>query len=155
MGTDARSGADLDRLEARLDRWLADQLASNPMVGAVERDVAGSRRWFVRLLGEQKDVFTVRFHLRQRTLYYETYLMPAPIENHGELYEHLLTRNWGLYGVQLAIGDEEAVYLLGHLPTQLVESDDELDRVLGSLYEGTERFFRPAMRIGYASKFGG
>ena len=31
----------------------------------------------------------------------------------------------------------------------------ELDRVLGTLYEVTERCFRPAMRIGYASKFGG
>lgn len=155
MGTDARSAAELDRLEARLDRWLADQLNDNPMVAAVERDVAGSRRWFVRLLGEEKDVFTVRFHLRQRTLHYETYLMPAPIENHREVFAHLLARNWGLYGVQLAIGDEEAVYLIGHLPTALVEDDDELDRVLGTVYEATERCFRPAMRIGYASKFAG
>ncbi len=153
MGTDARTPAELDELEARIDRWLADQLAENPMVAAVEPDVAGSRRWFVRVLGEQKDVFTIRFHLRQRTLAYETYLMPAPIENHGELYEHLLRRNIGSYGVHLAIGEEDAVYLVGQLPNQLVSTDDELDRVLGSLYEATERWFRPAMRIGYASKF--
>ena len=30
---------------------------------------------------------------------------------------------------------------------------DELDRILGSLYAWTEQFFRPALRIGFASRF--
>jgi hypothetical protein len=33
--------------------------------------------------------------------------------------------------------------------------EPELDRILGSLFEYSERFFRPAMRIGYASRFTG
>ena len=128
------------------------QLEENPSVAAVERDPTEVRRWFVRLLGEEKDVFSVWFTLGQRTLRYETYVMPAPEENHAALYEHLLRRNVGLYGATFAIGDEDAVFLVGQLPLHALD-DDELDRILGTMYEYTERFFRPALRIGYASRF--
>ena len=146
--------AALDQLEAHIDHWLGQQLIENPMVGAVERDVAGSRRWFVRVRGEAKDVFTIRFHLQQRTLAYETYVMPAPEENHARFYEHLLERNLGLFGAAFAIGEEGAIFLRGALHNELVTVDDELDRVLGSLYAWVEQFFKPALKIGYASKFG-
>jgi hypothetical protein len=145
----------LDALDARISAWLEEQLATNPVVVAVERDLeSGERRWFVRVTGEQKDVFTIWFHLRQRTLHYETYVMPAPEENHAAFYEHLLRRNLKLYGGSFAIGDEDAVFLVGQIANAHVD-EDELDRVLGSLYEWVERFFRPALRIGYASRFPG
>jgi len=147
--------AQLDALDARIDAWLAAQKVENPVVAAVERDVeSGERRWFVRVRGEQKDVFSIWFHLRQRTLHYETYVMPAPEENHAAFYEHLLRRNLGLYGASFAIGDEEAVFLVGQLDNAAV-TDDELDRILGSLYAWVEQFFRPALRIGFASRFSG
>ena len=147
--------ADLSALERRIDAWLAVQRDENPVVAAVERDTeSGERRWFVRVHGEQKDVFTIWFHLRQRTLHYETYVMPAPEENHAAFYEQLLRRNLKLYGAAFAIGDEDAVFLVGQLANAAV-TDDELDRVLGSLYHWVEQFFRPAMRIGYASRFKG
>lgn len=144
---------DLDRLEARLDAWFQRQRVENPVVAAVERGEPGERRWYVRLLGEQKDVFTVWFTLRQRTLHYETYVMPAPEENHAAFYEHLLRRNAKLYGGAFFIGEEDAVFLGGHLPVEQAGDEDELDRVLGSMYAWTEQFFRPALRIGYASRF--
>ena len=147
--------AQLDALDARIDAWLAAQKSENPVVAAVERDVeSGERRWFVRVRGEQKDVFSIWFHLRQRTLHYETYVMPAPEENHAAFYEHLLRRNVGLYGAAFAIGDEDAVFLVGQLDNGAV-TDDELDRILGSLYAWVEQFFRPALRIGFASRFSG
>ena len=149
------SPATLDAIEARIDAWLATQLAENPVVAAVERDrESGERRWFVRVTGEQKDVFTIWFHLRQRTLAYETYVMPAPEENPAALYEHLLRRNQKLYGAAFAIGEEDAVFLMGQLDNEAI-TEDELDRILGSLYQWVEQYFRPAMRIGFASRFKG
>jgi hypothetical protein len=145
--------SDLDRLEADLDAWFRRQLDENPVVDAVERGEPGERRWYVRLRGEEKDVFTVWFTLRQRTLHYETYVMPAPEEDHAAFYEHLLRRNAKLYGGAFFIGEEDAVFLSGHLPVELAGDDDELDRVLGSMYAWTEQFFRPALRIGFASRF--
>jgi hypothetical protein len=143
---------ELDATGARIEAWMQRQLDENAAVAAVERDPTEVRRWFVRLKGEEKDVFSVWFTLGQRTLRYETYVMPAPEENAAELYEHLLRRNVGLYGATFAIGEEDAVFLVGQLPLHALD-DDELDRILGTMYEYTERFFRPALRIGYASRF--
>jgi hypothetical protein len=144
---------DLEAIDGRICAWLDEQLRDNPVVVAVERDLeTGERRWFVRVTGEAKDVFTIWFHLRQRTLHYETYVMPAPEENHAAFYEHLLRRNRKLYGAAFCVGDEDAIFLVGQLDNAAV-SDDELDRILGSLYEWVEAFFRPALRIGFASRF--
>jgi hypothetical protein len=142
----------LEAYEGVIDTWLAGELAGNPTVAAVDRGQPGERRWYVRLRGEEKDTFTIWFTLRQRTLHYETYVMPAPEENHERFYEHLLRRNLKLYGAAFAIGAEEAVFLVGQLPLADVVPE-ELDRVLGSLYAYVEQFFRPALRIGYASRF--
>jgi hypothetical protein len=148
------SPARLGELEALIDGWLEGQRRDNPMVAAVDRGEPGERRWYVRLSGEQKQTFTIWFTLGQRTLHYETYVMPAPIENHAALYEHLLRRNLKLYGAAFAIGEEDAVFLVGQESVHGLD-EPELDRILGSIYAWVEQFFRPAMRIGYASVFKG
>lgn len=144
--------SELAALEADIDGWLSAQVDENPVVLAVERDQPPQRRWYVRVKGEEKDVYTVRFHLRQRTLHWETHFMPAPEENHGQLYEHLLRRNLKLYGGSFVIGDEDALYLQGQLDRSMI-TEVELDRVLGSVYAWVEQCFRPAIRIGFASRF--
>ena len=45
----------------------------------------------------------------QRTVSYETYVMPAPEEDHARFYEHLLRRNRHFHGAAFCIGDEDAV----------------------------------------------
>lgn len=141
----------LSALEDLIEAWLADQVEENPAVAGVER-IEGDRQWYVRLEGEEKATFGVVLTLGQRTLQYESYFMPAPQERAVELYEHLLRRNLKLYGCQFAVGEEEAVYLVGQLDVRWIDQR-ELDRVLGTVYLATEQFFRPAMRIGYASVF--
>lgn len=153
--TSPATETELDAVEARIDAWAARELADNPVVAAVERGPrADGRRWFIRVHGEEKDVFTVWLSLRQRTLHAETYVMPAPEENHAELYEHLLRRNQKLNAMAFVIGLEDAVFLQGQLPVEAV-TDDELDRILGSMYAYVEQCFRPALRIGFASRFAG
>ncbi len=152
MPDEPSSPEELARLTALIDAWLAVQLDENPTVDAVDTE-PGERRWYVRLVGEEKSTSTIWFTLGQRTLHYETYVMPAPEENHGAFYEHLLRRNLKLFGAAFAIGEEDAVFLVGQLPNAAVD-EDELDRILGSLYVYVEQFFRPALRIGFASRFG-
>lgn len=151
MADEPSSPEALARLTALIDAWLAVQLEENPTVDAVDTE-PGERRWFVRLVGEEKSTSTIWFSLGQRTLHYETYVMPAPEENHGAFYEHLLRRNLRLFGAAFAIGAEDAVFLVGQLPNDAVD-EGELDRILGSLYVYVEQFFRPALRIGFASRF--
>jgi hypothetical protein len=152
MGTHAASEAELDQLEADIDAWLAAELLENPVLLAVDRADGDIRRWYVRLKGEQKDFTTIWLTIAQRTLQYETYVMPAPEENHAALYEHLLRRNLRLNGAAFTIGDEDALYLRGQLPIGTV-TRPELDRIIGSLYAYVEQCFRPALQIGFASRF--
>ena len=90
--------------------------------------------------------------LGQRTLRYETYVMPAPEENREAVMEVLLRRNDTLVGAHFSIGDEDAIYLRGELPDVAVD-EAELDRVLGTLYATVEANFRPLLRLAFASRF--
>ncbi len=141
---------ELEAIERLIDGWLADELRDNPVVDAVERGEPGQRRWYVRVLGEDKDVYTIWFTLGQRTLAFETYFMPAPQENRAACYAHLLGRNAGLFGLAFSIGAEEAIFLAGQLPNPTIDRD-ELDRILGTFYATVEQCFLAAVRIGFAS----
>ena len=106
----------------------------------------------MRLRGEDKDFTTVWLTLGQRTLRYETYVMPAPEENADRLYEHLLRLNDRLVGAHFSIGIEDAVFLRGDVPLGVL-SEAEVDRVIGTLYAIVEQHFRGLLRIGFASRF--
>lgn len=143
--------------ERRIDEWLATFAQDNPVIAAIDRGEVSSGggdepRWYVRMRGEEKEFITVWLTLGQRTLRYETYVMPAPDENAELVYENLLRRNETLVGLHFAIGIEDAVFLRGDLPlAALVEG--ELDRIVGSLYATTELVFQGLLRIGFSSRF--
>lgn len=141
---------ELDALARRIDGWLEELQAENPLIEAVDRDETGVRRWFVRMAGEEKDHATVWLHLRQRTLHHETYVLPAPVDDAGRFYEHLLRRNHDLRGLAFCIGDEDAAYLVGEVPHEGLDRDD-VDTILGMHHDAVERCFRPALRIGFSS----
>ena len=153
MQSPPASPDELAALERHIDGWLNAEMEANPAIEAVERSDDDLERWFIRLRGEEKDVWTAWWTLGQRTLRFETFLMPAPEENRAELFEHLLRRNRKLTGLQLEIGEEDAIFLRGSLPVAAV-TDAELDRVLGGMWAAVELIFRPAMRLGFASRFG-
>ena len=150
--SDLFDAAALAELEAHISEWLAVFAASSEVVRAVDRVDGDERRWYVRMAGEEKDVTTVWITLGQRTLRYETYVMPAPEENAAVLYEHLLRRNERLVGAHYSIGIEDAVFLRGELPLAAVTAE-ELDRAIGTLYATVEQVFRALLRIGFASRF--
>ncbi len=145
--------AELDRLEALIDAWAMAEAADNPVVASVERGEPDERRWYLRIRGEAKDVYAIWLTLRQRSLHFETYVMPAPDENHAQFYEHLLRRNRKLVGLQFCIGEEDAVFLAGTIPVQSLD-ERALDLALGSVYAAVELCFQPALRIGFATRFG-
>ncbi|MET0323658.1 MAG: YbjN domain-containing protein [Ilumatobacteraceae bacterium] len=150
--TDVYDDGALAVLERQIDEWLATIAAGVMPVEAIERGEGDERRWYVRLRGEDKDYTTIWLTLGQRTLRYETYVMPAPEENDGALYEHLLRRNERLVGAHFSIGIEDAVFLRGELGVAAL-NEAELDRVIGTLYATVEQTFQGLLRIGFASRF--
>lgn len=157
--TDLHIGRRLDDLRGRIDTWLDEFGTDNPMIAAIDRGTSddtsfGEPRWYVRMIGDDKDFTTVWLTLGQRTLRYETYVMPAPEEHHAEVMEMVLRRNDALVGVHFSIGAENALYLRGEMP-DIAVSSDELDRVLGTIYSTVEAMFRPLLKLGFASRFNG
>ncbi|HJO80480.1 MAG: YbjN domain-containing protein [Acidimicrobiales bacterium] len=150
------SSAEVKAVQDLVDSWLSRTLAAGTLLTAVERDPgvqAGEHRWLVSVLGESKDTFTVWFNLRQRMLHYETYVMPAPEENHERFFEYLLRQNRQLVGASFCLGGEDAIYLVGAVPAATVD-DRELDRLLGSLWDAVDRCFQSALRIGFTTRLG-
>lgn len=150
--TDVFDAAELAALEQRIDEWIAELDAEHEHIAAVDRGEDGVIRWFVRMRGEEKDFTTVWITLGQRTLRYETYVMPAPEENAQLLYENLLRRNDRLVGSHFSIGGEDAVFLRGEMASRDVTKAD-IDRILGTMYATVELTFKALLRIGFASRF--
>jgi hypothetical protein len=143
--------ADLDAQVARAHALLAAHLegpvAAEPWVQHVEYDPE-LHRWYVRFGCDGRDAATIYFDLHQRTLRYEVYFLPDPPSNNLELYRFLLTRNHQMYGARFSIGPDGDVYLLGRVALEHLD-EVELDRIIGVLYEATERWFQPVVRIAY------
>lgn len=136
---------------ARIDRWARAQLDLNPVVAAVEHD-PDVPLWLVRTTGEDREYTTVWFTVRQRTLHVETQFMPAPETDREAVFEYLLRRNRATAPLHFAIGDEDAVYLVGETLLERVD-DDELDTLLGGAYALAEACFSTAMMIGFAGRY--
>lgn len=140
------------RVERQIDEWLAGMRQHNETIVAIDRGEVDEYRWYVRMRGVEKEFTTIWLTLGQRTLRYETYVMPAPEENASMLYESLLCRNEKLVGAHFSIGIEDAVFLRGELPLSAL-TEPELDRVVGTLYQTVEHVFQGLLRIGFASRF--
>jgi len=139
-------------LERRIDEWLATVHKQHPNTVAATRASDDPDRWMVRLRGEAKEFSTIWLRIGQRTLRYETYVMPYPEENVGEVFELLLRRNERLVGAHYAIGAEQAIFLTGELVLSAVV-ESELDRIIGTLFATVEAHFDELVRRGFATRF--
>ena len=151
-------------LEKVISDWTEGLVKSDSPVVSVERgdptkhEYSGNHSyeqgWYIRLIGESKEFFSLWMELGQRTLQYESYFMPAPIVDAEKLYKYLLEKNSQSYGASFSIGTENAIFIVGRLSISQI-NQKELDRILGTVYSNTEAHFKPAMRIGYKDKFKG
>ena len=142
----------LANLEQHIDEWLGRIRRNHQTIEAIDRGDGDEVRWYVRMHGEEKEFTTVWLTLGQRTLRYETYVMPAPRENAEQLYESLLRRNEKLVGARFSVGEEDAVFLRGEVFLSSI-TEVEIDRIIGTLYATVEQCFKPLLRIGFSSNF--
>ena len=132
-----------------VDAHLTGPIAAEDAIQHVEYD-AELRRWYVRFGCDGRDAATIYFDLHQRTLRYELYFLPAPDDDARlpALHAWLLRRNHDLYGARFSLGRDGDVYLTGRVALEHLTTG-ELDRIIGVLYELTERWFQAAVRIAY------
>ncbi len=115
-------------------------------------DDRGHFHWLIRLKGEEKDVITLWLSLRQRTVYAETELMPAPEENREELYRYLMVKNHELRELHFAIGPEAGIYLVTQIPIQEL-TVERLDELVGATVTYVDEIFPTAMTMGLGSVY--
>lgn len=141
---------ELERAHALVGAHLEGPVANEEYIQHVEYDPE-LRRWYVRFGCDGRDATTIYFDLHDRTLRYEVYFLPVPPTNLLELYEFLLKRNHTMYGARFSLGPDGDVYLVGRVALEHL-TVSELDRIIGVLYELTERWFQPVVRLAYPPK---
>ncbi|MGZ8734744.1 MAG: YbjN domain-containing protein, partial [Acidimicrobiia bacterium] len=57
-------------------------------------------------------------------------------------------RNHTMYGARFSLGPDGDVYLIGRLALEHL-TEQELDRIIGVLYELVEMWFQPAVKLAY------
>ncbi len=133
-----------DVLEERIRLWLDDEESSVEYAEEVEG------RWAVRMRQEARDATTVWFDIGERSLEFEAYVLPEP-RAPGEVHRQALVRNARAWRCFFALDADNAIVLRGRLAADRV-SLEELDRVLGEVYETIEVAFRPIVRAGFPER---
>jgi len=142
----------LDAAHDLIAAHLTGPVAAEDAIQHVEYDPE-LRRWYVRFGCEGRDAATIYFDLHQRTLRYEIYFLPSPEgeDRRAELNAWLLGRNHDLYSARFSLGRDGDVYLTGRVALEHL-TEQELDRIIGVLFELTERWFQPAVAIAYGPR---
>ncbi len=131
-------------LEERIRSWVDDPDSS------VEYSEELEGRWAVRIRQDVRDATTVWFDIGERSICFEAYLMPSPTEP-VEVHRQALVRNNKTWRVFFAVDDEGGIVLRGRLAEEQVTLN-ELDLVLGEIYEMVEVAFRPMVRAGFPNR---
>jgi len=131
-------------LEERIHLWLEDP------EGSVEYAEEVEGRWAVRMRQETRDATTVWFVVGERSLTFEAYVLPEPAAPE-EVHRQAMVRNARAWRCFFATDSENAIVLRGRLAADRVTLD-ELDRVLGEVYDTIELAFRPMVRAGFPGR---
>jgi len=138
-----------------LQAWAADLLANDQMValeGTNEPDGRGQWQWLLRFAGEEKQFIALWLSVRQRTVYVESEIMPAPEENTEEVLRFALTKNAELYPLHIAIGPDSGLYLVTRFPVG-EGSPELLDELCGATLRYVDELFPTMMARGFASVY--
>ena len=102
------------------------------------------------LPGEKKLQTPVRLDVGEHALGVHAFVCRNPDENHARVYRWLLERNLRMYAVAFAVDHSGDIYLDARLPLSAV-SDDELDRLLGSVLAHADESFNAILELGFAT----
>ena len=142
-------------LNETLQEWAREWTAGSH-VGSVEHqelpDDRGHFHWLIRLKGDEKDVITMWLSLRQRTVFVETELMPAPEEDLETLYRFLLVKNHELRELHLAIGPEAGIYLVAQVPVGELDVA-RMDELAGATLTYVDEMYPTVMTMGLPSLY--
>lgn len=106
--------------------------------------------FFLTLPGERKLQTHCAIVVGDHSVSINAFVIRKPDENVAEVHEWLLKKNASMYCVAFAINEMGDIYLVGRLPFHSI-SEQELDRVIGSVLQYSDSSFNPLLEIGFSS----
>jgi Putative bacterial sensory transduction regulator len=106
--------------------------------------------YVVGLPGTRKLSTTCSLRVGRHSLSLNAFVVRHPDENEAGVHRWLLERNLKLYGVSYAVDRLGDIYLTAKLPLGAV-TDDEIDRLLGSVLEEADGSFNTLLEMGFAT----
>ena len=103
-----------------------------------------------RCPGRRSSQTPVRLDVGEHALGVHAFVCRNPDENHARVYRWLLERNLRMYAVAFAVDHAGDIYLDARLPLSAV-TDDELDRLLGSVLTHADESFNAILELGFAT----
>lgn len=113
-----------------------------------EQAVPGT--FVVTLPGERKLRTTTSLTVGEHALTVNAFVARHPDENTEAVHRWLLEQNRRMYAVAFAIDHLGDIYLVGRLPLTAI-TQDELDRLLGSVLQYADGSFNTILELGFAS----
>ena len=113
-----------------------------------EQAVPGT--FVVTLPGERKLRTTTSLTVGEHALTINAFVARHPDENTDAVHRWLLEQNRRMYAVAFAIDHLGDIYLVGRVPLTAI-SQDELDRLMGSVLEYADGSFNTILELGFAS----
>jgi hypothetical protein len=114
----------------------------------LEVERTGEHSYAVTLPGVHKLKTVCNLIVGEHALRIEAFVMRQPDERREELWAWLLRRNARMYGVAFSIDAVGDVYLTGRVGLAGL-SEDELDRLLGSVLTYADESFDTMLEIGF------
>ncbi len=116
----------------------------------IEWEELGHGTFSVTLPGERKLQTPCRLDVGKHSFAVHAFVARHPDENHEVVYRWLLERNLKLFGMAFAVDHHGDIYLDGRLPLSSV-TEDEVDRLLGSVLAYADESFNPILEMGFGS----
>ena len=132
------------------DTREVDTVRAYLLENEIEHQEIGGTSFSLSLPGEKKLQTPVRLDVGPHALGVHAFVCRNPDENHARVHRWLLERNLRMYAVSFAVDRHGDIYLEARLPLSSV-SDDELDRILGSVLSNADESFNAILELGFAS----
>jgi hypothetical protein len=109
-----------------------------------------SDTFLVTLPGEKKLQTHCALIVGDHSLSINAFVIRKPDENAAKVFEWCMRKNASMYGVAFALNEIGDLYLVGRIPLSAV-TDQEIDRLLGSILQNSDSSFNPLLELGFVS----
>jgi Putative bacterial sensory transduction regulator len=108
------------------------------------------KTFLITLPGETKQQTHCALIVGDHSLSINAFVIRKPDENEDQVHAWCLQKNASLYGIAFAINELRDIYLVGRLPLGAV-TNQEIDRLIGSVLQVADSAFNPLIEIGFST----